>query len=218
MGVVSSLAFAVRNTEKCISQGDSTRGEVAACQAVNVIDSVSNVLNNADGAIESIFEKFGKSETLNNIMESTGANSKIGGIAQKAVNPLLCVAAGARILKDDDQYAALIEESTAMGAMFGCESLMKYARSALTNQTQATSGLAGKVASLAESSSTVKSLSKKASEWFTKLGTSTNGSAKQTLVKIGVDALFVCGSILAYNLGHKLGETLSHRNEKESST
>lgn len=215
MGVVSSIMFAARNTDKCL-KGDSARGEVAACQVINAVDSVSNVLNKADGAVESIFEKVGKTEVLDNIMSSTGAASKVGAIAQKAVNPLLCVAAGVRVLKDDDQYAALIEESTAMGAMFGCESLMKYARSAITSSEQATTGLAGKVATLVGSSSNVSKLAEKASSWYKNLGTTANGSAKQTLVRVGLDLLFVGGSILAYNIGKKIGEVLSHRNEKET--
>ena len=74
-------------------------------------------------------------------MSTTGANSKIGALAQKAVNPLLCVAAGVRVLNDEDQYAALIEETAAMSTMFGAESLMKYLRSSITGSTQATKGL-----------------------------------------------------------------------------
>lgn len=233
MGAVSSVVFAARNTDKCIKQGDKTRGVVAACQSVSSLDGVAsssssifsgiakgtgNVLSSADKAVDTLFTKIGGEEgrhILDNIKSSTGAASEIGALAQSAVNPLLCVAAGARVLKDDDQYAALIEETMAMGAMFGAESIMKYARSSVTGSKQATKGLAGQVAKVLDNTKSLNSIKEKASQWFSNLGKGTNGSIKQTVAKIGIDALFVCGSILAYNIGHKVGTLLSHRNEKE---
>ena len=93
---------------------------------------------------------------------------------------------------------------------------MLFRSSALTNSSQATTGLAGKTANLLSKSSTIKSLAEKASNWYTKLGSSTNGSAKQMLVKIGLDVLFVGGSILGYNIGKKIGEVFSNRENKET--
>lgn len=234
MGVVTSVLFAGRNGYKCVNQHEGTRGAVALCQSVSSLDGISsstsslfsgltkstgNVLKGADGAIENLFKNIGGEageKTLEKITTSTGASTKIGALAQKAVNPLLCVAAGVRVLNDDDQYAALIEETSAMATMFGAESVMKYARSALTNSSQATTGLAGKTANLLSSSSSIKSLAEKASKWYKNLGTSTNGSAKQMIVRIGLDALFVGGSILAYNVGKKIGEFFSHRGDEEN--
>ena len=235
MGVVTSVLFAGRNGYKCVNQHEGTRGAVALCQSVSSLDGISSstsslfsgltksaggILQGADDAVENLFKNVGGEageKALEKITTSTGASTKIGALAQKAVNPLLCVAAGVRVLNDDDQYAALIEETSAMAAMFGTESVMKYARSAITSSTQATTGLAGKTANLLSSSSTIKNLADKASEWYTKLGSSTNGSAKQMLVRIGLDVLFVGGSILAYNLGKKIGEFFSHRGDKEES-
>lgn len=234
MGVVTSVLFAGRNGYKCVNQHEGTRGAVALCQSVSSLDGISsstsslfsgltkstgNVLKGADGAIENLFKNIGGEageKTLEKITTSTGASTKIGALAQKAVNPLLCVAAGVRVLNDDDQYAALIEETSAMATMFGAESVMKYARSALTNSSQATTGLAGKTANLLSSSSKIKGLAEKASKWYKNLGTSTNGSAKQMIVRIGLDALFVGGSILAYNVGKKIGEFFSHRGDEEN--
>lgn len=231
MGVVSSTLFAARNADKCAHQGESTRGAVALCQSVSSVDGASNsvasifsgltkntgnALRKLDGAIDNIFAKFNKTDCLDDIMSTTGANSKIGALAQKAVNPLLCVAAGVRVLNDEDQYAALIEETAAMSTMFGAESLMKYLRSSITGSTQATKGLAGAVAKTASKSGTLTKALSSAQKWFNNLGTTTNGSAKQTLVKVGLDVLFVGGSILAYNLGKDLGEKLSHRDTKEA--
>lgn len=235
MGVVTSVLFAGRNGYKCVNQHESTRGAVALCQSVSSLDGISSsasslfsgvtkgagdILKGADDAVETLFKNIGGEageKTLEKITTSTGASTKVGALAQKAVNPLLCVAAGVRVLNDDDQYAALIEETSAMATMFGAESVMKYARSAITNSTQATTGLAGKTANLLSSSSSIKNLAEKASEWYAKLGTSTNGSAKQMLVRIGLDVLFVGGSILAYNVGKKIGEFFSHRGDKEAS-
>ena len=215
MGTVSSIIFGARNIAKC-ANGEKTRGVVGSEQVLSAMDSVAGVLSKADGAVDSIFGKIGKSDTLEKIVTETGANSKIGAIAQKSINPLLCVAAGVRVLKDDDQYAALIEESAAMATMFGMESVMKYARAASTGGIQATTGLSGKVAGLLQSSKNISTLAEKAGAWFNNLGATTHGDTKQKLVKIGIDLLFVGGSILAYNLGHKFGEALSGRNKTES--
>lgn len=236
MGVISSVIFMTRNTDKCIRQKDTGRGAVAACQAASSLDGVASssqsifsnvakgageVLKGADSAIESAFSKIGGEkglEALDSIKLSTGASSKIGALAQSAVNPLLCLSAGARVLKDDDQYAALIEETSAMGAMFGCEALMKYARSTVTGSKQATKGLSGQVAKVLDNSNStvLKTVKEKASGWFKNLAKGNNGSIKQTAAKIGIDLLFVAGSILAYNAGHKIGTVLSHRNEKNN--
>ena len=233
MGVVASIVFATRNVNKCARQHDYTRGAVAACQSVSSVDGISkttssvfsgamkgagNFFAKADGAVEGIFKKIGGESgtaALKNMAEATGAGSKIGAVAQSAVNPLLCVASGVRVLRDDDQYAALIEEAGAMGAMFGCEAIMKCARGYVTNGPQANKGLAGKVAKFVENSPKLKGLGEKATEWFKNIGKGNHGNIKQTLVKVGVDALFVAGSILAFNLGHKLGEAISNRKEKQ---
>lgn len=233
MGTLTSLVFAVRNGAKCVKQGDKTRGAVAACQTVGTLDNVSqaasssifsnisskagSILSKADGAVETIFSKIDKTGTvLDDAMKTTGATTKIGAIAQKAVNPLLCVSAGVRVLKDDDQYAALIEEGAAMSTMFTVESAMKYLRSGTTGSQQATTGLAGKVAKALGGSNKISSAVQKLNEKYQSLASTSNGSTKQLLVRLGMDALFVAGSILAYNAGHKIGEALSHRNSEKT--
>lgn len=224
MGAVASILFAGRNIDKCVNKHESTRGVVAGCQSISSADSIfstitkgtGNILSKADGAVDSIFSKLGKTETLDDIVKTTGAGTKIGAVAQKAVNPLLCISAGVRVLNDEDQYAALIEETAAMGAMFGTEAIMKYARSAATGSKQATKGLAGVVAKKAGNFEAVSNLAKKATEFYNKLGSSKHGSAKQMILKAGIDLLFVAGSITAYNIGKKIGKVLSGRNNEES--
>lgn len=232
MGAVSSIVFAARNVNKCATQHDTTRGAVAVCQGVSSLDSVSKssvfagmadkigtTLQGVDVAVENVFKKAGSesgAQILENLKSSSGATSAVGAVAQKVVNPLLCVSAGVRVLKDDDQYAALIEEASAMGAMFGCESLMKYVRTGVTGGKQAQKGLAGlvtKVMSKASDKNFINKALKKASGWYENLGKLEGGNKKQMLVRVAIDALFVCGSILAYNTGHKIGEALSNRKE-----
>lgn len=235
MGAISSIVFAARNTDKCIKQKDTTRGAVAACQLTSTIDGAANsapsifsnaarnagqALCHADNFVEHAFSKIGGTEgveLLNSMKCATSASSKLGAVAQSAVNPLLCVSAGIRVLKDDDQYAALIEETSAMGAMFGCEALMKYARNTVTGSNQSTRGIAGKVAKVLDNSNStvLKTIKEKSSNWFKDLGKGANGSIKQTAARIGIDLLFVAGSILAYNTGKKIGTCLSHRDKKQ---
>ncbi len=218
MGTVSSFAFGLRNMDKCFEGGDKTRGFVAGEQMIGVLDGTANVLKKADGAVQSIFQKLGKADVLENMVKQTGANSNIGAVASKTVNPLLCVASGIRVLNDDDQYAALIEETCAMTTMFGAESIMKYARTATTGGTQATSGMAGKISNMMSSSSKIKELGESAGKWFSNLANTKGGNSKQMLAKIGIDLLFVAGSILAFSLGHKVGETLTGRSGKNEKT
>ena len=222
MGALATTVFAVRNI------GKTEKRPVAACQALSVGSEVANTLaasNNAgvgkfmahaDSAADALFKKIGGSQTgLDELVKTTGASSKIGAFAQSAVNPLLCAASGVRVLKDDDQYAALIEEGCAMGAMFGMEGIMKYARSSVTGDIKAAKGMAGAITKAAENSPKIKELSQQAGEWFKNLGKGEHGNVKQTLVKAGIDALFVGGSILAFKVGKKIGEHFSHRDKKE---
>lgn len=229
MGTLAAAAFGLRNGYKCVAQGDKTRGVVAGCQAISSVDSLAsssifqnltkgtgNLLAKTDGAVEAICSKVDKTGGfLDDAMKATGAGTKIGALAQKAVNPLLCISAGVRILKDDDQYARLIEETSAMGTMFAVESAMKYARSAVTGGAQATGGMAGLFAKTLGNSK-VSGLMGKINQKYQALGGSANGSTKQLLVRLGLDALFVAGSILAYNAGQKIGTMLSHRQESKA--
>ena len=77
--------------------------------------------NTADNFICKTLENIGKEGAADTLKKAAKASncSVVGTIASKAVNPLLVGAAGIRVLKDDDQYSALIEETSAMGMMFG---------------------------------------------------------------------------------------------------
>ena len=234
MAIAASALFAVRNAGKCCKQKEYTRGMVSAWQAVNVLDSTAGstssifssaakgagkVLKNTDKAIEHLVSKSKNSEeilkTFDKMQKTTGAASKIGAIAQKVVNPLLCVSSGVRVLKDDDQCARLIEETSAMGAMFGAEAVMKYARSKITGGVQATTGFSGGVANVMKDYKGLNETLTKLKGKFDNLKNLEGGSAKQTIAKLAIDALFVAGSIGAFSLGRKIGTKLSHREPKQ---
>lgn len=251
MGIVASALFGARNIGK-YAGGENPRGAVAGAQIISSADGMSNAVSSsgsifgnatnrignafkvADDAVESIFKKIGKGDALENMTKATGANTKIGAVAQKAVNPLLCVASGVRVLKDEDQYAALIEEAAAMSAMFGCEAFMKYTRNGLMSKVTAASkgvaaselskittvganqnlsGLAKKAGNLLSKSGKINKYIDKASTWLSK---KTGGSkGKAFLVSAAIDILFVAGSILAFNAGKKIGQKLSGRSEQQ---
>lgn len=230
MGSVASAIFAGRSIEK-FRNGDSSRGVIAGCQIISSADSaakasssvfgkvaknIGGTVAKADGAVDVLFNKIGGetgTSILNNMSKTTGAASKIGAVAQSAINPLLCVSAGIRVLKDDDQYARLIEETSAMGMMFGTEAVMKCVRNGITGQAQATKGLSGKVANVLSNNKNTSEILSKLKKGFDNIGKSKNGNVKQTLLKVGLDVLFVGGSILAFNVGQKIGKKLSHRDE-----
>lgn len=122
----------------------------------------------------------------------------------------MVLAAGVRVLKDDDQYSALIEETSAMGMMFGAEKLMSTAKSTLFDIAE------NGAKEITESKGFIegaKNLAKQglntAGKWFS--GLSKGG---QTAAKVGIGLLFVAGSITAYNVGKAIGQKLSGRAEK----
>ena len=122
MGVCATAIFDIRNMDK-VGHGDTGRVGAVAAQTTNLVNAASRssiepVQKAASTALNYI-------DDAGNVVGVTNAASKVTGLASKAVNPLLCVASGVRVLKDDDQYAALIEEGCAMGAMFAGEKLLK---------------------------------------------------------------------------------------------
>ncbi len=214
-GIVRKGIFGTRNFGK----HSAVNTAIGALQWNSVADSVANSasifgegLSNAastalefvDSGILKATDAIGCSDAAKALSASEGTKSIIGAVANKAVNPLLCVAAGVRVLNDDDQYSALIEEGSAMGLMFGTEKLMKTG-------TKKFYQIAEKGASsvLSESTGIKKTLAdtiQKAAKGFSKLT-----SGQKTLAKIGIDLLFVAGSIGAYTLGKNIGKKITGR-------
>ena len=129
MGAVSSLAFGVRNAGK-VANGDVGRAPIPFVQSFNAVcDAAANGAKNgfvkvSEGANKLIehADKLGAKAGVEN------ASSKIFKTTSKLVNPLLCGAAGVRVLRDEDKKSALIEETAGLTAMFAGEGIYKAFR------------------------------------------------------------------------------------------
>ena len=220
-GIVQTTVFCLRDGGKVATGKDTGRIGAASAQLCSVTDKVasgssifgetisgtaSKALAHADDGIMAVANRLGCSESLTNLASKAGTKSVFGAIAQKAVNPLLVGAAGLRVLNDDDQYAALIEEGCAMGLMFGAEKLMKTQRN---NFYKLAEGAADTIGEAAKSSGVKETLSKVISSSAEKFSKLTKG--QKTAAKIGLELLFVAGSICAYSIGKHIGKKLSHR-------
>lgn len=173
--ISKSLGFGVRNDAKAMGDGSDAgvRGVVGAIQTAN--------------AGTSIFAEANKTSRI-----SQAANNAAKYVS-KSVNPLLCVASVARVAASDDRPSAFIEETCAMGGMFGVEALMK-------NQFKEGSLLAecrlvkNSVNSLNNFCANTRFLNK------FKAGTIGN-----VLKGLG----FIIGSISAYTAGHTIGKSIA---------
>ena len=197
MGVCATAIFDIRNMDKA-GHGDTGRIGAAAAQTTNLLNaasksSITPIKNIADTVFNYV-DDAGKFVGVSN------AASKVTNIASKAVNPLLCVASGIRVLKDDDQYAALIEEGCAMGAMFAGEKLFKTLVSNPISQKEIKSA-AGIISNIA---SNVKNATKNLT------------GAKKVLLTIAADLALVGVSILSFGAGKKIGLALSGRGEQNN--
>ena len=208
-GIIQTGIFCARNTGKVVSGKDTGRIGATGAQLVSFTDKLShnasifgegvlNATNAADDFICGTLKSMGKegaAEALETAAKASNG-SVVGTIAAKAVNPLLIAAAGVRVLKDDDQYSALIEETGAMGLMFGAEKLMKTAKDVFFD-----------IAENGAKNLVIKGLNA-AGTWFS--GLSKGG---QTAAKVGIGLLFVAGSITAYNVGKAIGKKLTGRDK-----
>lgn len=195
MGAVATAIFDCRNVSK-VAHGDTGRVGAVAVQTTNLINAASKSsvepVKNSATTILNYVDDAGKAVGISN------AASKITGFASKAVNPLLCVASGVRVLKDDDQYSALIEETCAMGTMFASEKLFKklvanpIAGKEMKNTTKWVAKIADKVS---DSTKNIK-------------------GGKKTLLKIAADVALVGVSMLGFNAGKKVGKMLSGRDDE----
>ncbi len=223
-GIVQTGIFFIRNGGKVASGSDKGRIGVAGAQLGSLTDKVASgasifgneisgaaggILKTADSGILAITDKMGCTNAVENIAAEAGTKSVFGALAQKAVNPLLIGAAGIRILKDDDQYAALIEEGSAMGLMFGAEKLMKTQRKTFYALAQGSEAALKEAADLGG----IKKIMSEAAKKFKGLS-----KGKQTAAKIGLEVLFVAGSVLAYGIGKKIGKALSGRDHNTNNT
>ena len=197
MGVVATAIFDVRNMNK-VGHGDSGRIGAAAAQTTNLVSAASH--SSIEPLSKSANTILNCVDDAGNLIGITNAASKVTNIASKAVNPLLCVASGIRVLNDDDQYAALIEESCAMGTMFAGEKLFKtlVANPMSQKEIKTTAKWADDIAS------TIKNATKNLS------------GGKKKLLAIAADVALVGVSILSFDIGKKAGKILSGRDKEDN--
>lgn len=119
--VFTDLIFGVRNLDK-VANGDSARILATTGQAYNALDATakgSSIFSaDAKHAMNAI-NAAAKTKTV------TGYIAKGAQIASKSVNPLLCVAAGVRVLSAKDKKKAAVRETFSMAAMFSFEAIAR---------------------------------------------------------------------------------------------
>lgn len=197
MGVFATAIFDARNIGK-VGHGDTGRAPVSIAQTTNLVSAASQsgitpLKNGADFLLNGV-------DDAGRLIGVTNAASKVTGIASKAVNPLLCVASGMRVMKDDDPYAALIEEGCAMSAMFAGEKLFKHfiSNPLAQKEVKTSTELATKIVSKVDD-----------------FGKGLTGK-KKILANILADVALVGVSIFSFGAGKKIGKTLSNRSEEEN--
>lgn len=199
MGIYATAIFNARNYGK-VQKGELGRLGAATAQTTNLINAGSNssidfVRNASNGVLNGV-------DDVGKAMGVANAASKVTNFASKAVNPLLCVASGIRVLNDDDQYSALVEETAAMGTMFASEKLYKtlVANPVTQNDIKTTTKWAGEIAeTLSDFSKNLKGKNKYL------------GKA----LCIAADLGLVAVSIASFDLGKKVGKKLTGRDEQE---
>lgn len=196
MGVYATAIFDIRNMNKA-SHGDTGRIGAVAAQTTNLVSAASK--SSIEPVSKMANSVFNCVDDAGKIVGVTNAASKVANVASKAVNPLLCVASGMRVLKDDDQYAALIEEGCAMGSMFAAESLFKnlVANPAAQKEIKTSTKWANKLANFVQDST--KNLT----------------GGKKVAVAIAADLALVGVSIFSFGAGKKIGKMLSGRDEQQ---
>lgn len=199
MGVVSSSVFAIRNGGK-VMNGDIGRAPLPIVQLFNTAGdlakmNIGKVSEQASAFMERV-DDVGKMAGVSN------AATKITSVTSKVVNPLLCVASGVRIFKDEDKDAAIIEEGLAMGAMFGAERVAKMARGKV-NTALKNGSLDGII-----KNDTVKKAGAKILEKIGKMG-----KGQKIALFIAAELLFVGISVAAFDIGKKVGKKITGRDD-----
>ena len=213
MGAVSSIVFAKRNIDKT-ANGDIGRAPVPVVQALSATAGVAELAKTAGftEVSKGVNTVFSKADTL---LGKAGITENVCKGAGKAVNPLLCVASGIRVLRDEDKGSALVEEGLAMGSMFAGEKAFKLARNGLAKSIQNSQALALS-ADLNSCKAIAKNLNK--SNILGAMKTVSNGKYGKW-VKVGAtvlaDLAFVTASIFCFDMGKKLGKKITGRDKKE---
>ncbi|GBF23331.1 hypothetical protein tpqmel_0735 [Candidatus Gastranaerophilus sp. (ex Termes propinquus)] len=219
MSFCASLVFSARNTGKALG-GDIGRTAVAPAQALGAVADA------AQGGLGSV------SRVASEACDKLKHLDKVSKVASKAVNPLLCTAAGIRVLRDEDKKSALTEEAFALGTMFSAECLMKSVKKPIEMLVRegATNGAAGAgkdIEQVLKSITSAKGVSAKVSGAILKNKDAKNATVNiakkiskmspkgKAALFIGAELAFVAVSILCFDAGKKIGKKVTGRDVTE---
>lgn len=225
MGFVASLGYSGRNYLK----DEPTRKFVSLAQLVNATNDISTrnigvvsevagkTIEKVDNISQSVFKAVGEKVPQANPLQG----SKLSGIASKVVNPLLCVASGFRIAKDEDKSSALIEEGLAMGTMFGAEKAVKNIKTPIEELVRVGYNNIDDVAlDLAKSKKFCTLLNNKTAKnalvsCAKKISKMSKG--KKTMLFVGAELALMGASIFSFDMGKNLGYAITERDPNKHS-
>jgi|GEM_PF-1200138 len=226
MSVLASTIFSVRNASKA-AHGDIGRAPIPVAQAVNIM---SETAGSGTGAMSTVagktVEKIDKAgaQIAKKVFNLDNA-AKVSELASKAVNPLLCGAAAIRAFRDEDTASALTEEAFAMTAMLGGETLVKSFKNPLEIMIKSgTMDLESISKDLAGSKKLTNKLSAKllnndkVGKVFKTVASKISKMSKgqKTALLIGLELGFVAASILLFDAGKKVGQTVTGRDNSST--
>ena len=201
-----ALANALRKGWFAYTNGEKGNNYTRADRLERKVTSYCQDIAAADEAIKVAKETTKGSRYVNaltNTLNSSKSTSKLlewagkgANFASKAVNPILCVASGARVLSAKDKKSALLQEAGAMGGMFLFEGIIKK-----------NLGLNGKPAAYVNNK--VLSGAAKAIKTFAATNKFLKHIPTNRLTGILKAAIFVIGSCTGFALGGKLGKTVA---------
>ena len=201
--------FAYTNSEKGnnYTRADRLERKVTSyCQDITTAnDALQVVKETTRGSkyVDALSKTLNSSKNTSKLLEWTSKGAKLAG---DLVNPLLCVAAGARVLNAEDKKSSLIQEGAAMAGMFAVEGFIK-----------SNLGLAGKPAKYVNN----KFMLNMAKNTKTFLATTKflNKIPTNRLTGILKAAIFVIGSCTGFALGQKAGKLITkNTTEKDFQT
>ncbi len=191
--------FAYTNGEKGnnFTRADRLERKVTSyCQDISTADETIKVVRETTKGskyVDALSRTLNSSKNTSKLLDWTCKGAEF---ASKAVNPLLCVAAGARVLNAEDKKSAAIQELLAMGGMFAVEGAIK-----------SNLGLNGKAAQYVNN----KFLLNLGTKAKTFLATTKflNKIPTNRLTGIVKAAIFVIGSCTGFAAGQKLGKLIT---------
>ncbi len=189
---IASCIFAFRNVDKT-QDGDVGRSTVALGQAAGLVQEVSKYDGMVASSARSAVSVFSKLANEHKAFEYAG---KAVQFAADHVNPLICASGVLKTAMSDDKIQTGVTEVAALSAMFAGEGMIKKYYDTAVKSSSVKNG--------------VEKLSKtQVLKPLFKYLEKHNLKGKAGAIIKGL--LFVGGSMTAYSIGQKFGETTAKR-------